>query len=212
MIGIVDYQAGNLKSVARALDYFSLKWVISHESSILSTCDHLIVPGVGAAGEAMAYLRRQGLDTFIIDANRTGIPILGICLGTQVIFDYSEENDTVCLGLIPGTVRRFPPNLHDGAQGRLKVPHMGWNGVTLSRPHPLFRDVQAEAEFYFVHSYFPVPTQEKDNLGWTDYGITFSSVIARNNLAAVQFHPEKSGTPGLKILKNFCTWTGDDAK
>ena len=215
MIGIIDYRAGNLTSVARALRYLGEDCQITDDPAILASCSHIIFPGVGAAGEAMANLRERKLDHWLNTWVADGIPILGICLGTQVIFSASEENDTPCLGIVPGTVKRFQ-ELSD-AEGRpLKIPHIGWNQVSFTREHPVFRDIPSGAEFYFVHSYYPDPTPNptEDNwvIGQTEYGFTFCSAVARKNLVAVQFHPEKSGRPGLQILANFCRWRGRDAE
>ena len=139
---------------------------------------------------------------------RTGKPLLGICLGTQVIFAYSEENDTACLGIVPGTVKRFPADLQDGRPLAQDSPH-GMEPGAFPRKHPVFRELPDGAEFYFVHSYYPAPADEQWGIGRTDYGLTFCSAVARKNLVAVQFHPEKSGPPGLKILANFCRWGGE---
>jgi glutamine amidotransferase len=211
MIGIVDYRAGNLTSVARALNYLGVSCQISDDPGILSQASHIIFPGVGAAGEAMANLRQKSLDQWIPEWVENGKPILGICLGTQVIFEYSEENETKCLGIIPGTVKRFPKDLqHNGMP--LKIPHMGWNRVAFQKDHPVFRGLPEEFEFYFVHSYYPSPNDDTWVIGWTDYGQRVCAAIARRNLVAVQFHPEKSGRPGLQILANFCRWGGQDAE
>ncbi|MBN1545089.1 MAG: imidazole glycerol phosphate synthase subunit HisH [Syntrophaceae bacterium] len=211
MIAVVDYGAGNLTSVARALEYIGKSCRVTDDPEILETASHVIFPGVGAAGDAMQNLRDRGLDQWIKQWFASGKPLLGICLGTQVIFDYSEENETPCLGLIPGRVKRFPPDMrHDGQA--LKIPHMGWNGVSFTRTHPVFTDVPAAAEFYFVHTYYPAPDAANHVVGRTEYGISFCSAVAVGNLVAVQFHPEKSGVPGLKILENFCTWEGIDAE
>lgn len=211
MIGIVDYRAGNLTSVARALNYLGEACRITDDPEILAASSHIIFPGVGAAGEAMINLRQRKLDYWIRKWFADGIPLLGICLGTQVIFEYSEENDTACLGIVPGSVKRFPESLSQDGQP-LKIPHMGWNRVHLTREHPVFRDIPAEAEFYFVHSYYPAPADEKWIIGRTEYGQSFCAAVARKNLVAVQFHPEKSGKPGLAILANFCRWGGGDAE
>jgi glutamine amidotransferase len=212
MIGIIDYKAGNLTSVARALQYLNEPCVITADPQELEKTDRIIFPGVGAAGEAMENLRQSGLDKRIRKWIAAGKPTLGICLGTQVIFDYSDEdNHTECLGIVPGAVKLFPGDL--AQDGRLlKIPHMGWNEVAFQKGHPLFVDVAEGAEFYFVHSYYPAPADVRLVAGWTDYGIRFCSAIARDNLVAVQFHPEKSGRPGLKILQNFCKWGGSDAQ
>jgi len=207
MIAIIEYNAGNITSVARALHSIGRDFIITDDTKMLDAASHAIFPGVGAAGEAMAYLRDKKLDMWLKQCFRSGKPILGICLGTQIILEASEENNTQCIGLVGGTTRRFPESLT--ADGRaLKIPHMGWNSVAFRRPHPVFDSVSAQAEFYFVHSYYPSPADPSAVLGTTEYGMTFCSALAVNNLVAVQFHPEKSGRPGLQILKNFCAWGG----
>ena len=207
MIAIIDYNAGNITSVARALQNIGQAFVITDDTKKLDAASRVIFPGVGAAGEAMAYLREKKLDSWLKNYIKTSKPLLGICLGTQIILDYSEENETGCIGLVSGSTKRFPEKLTD--QGELlKIPQMGWNSVNLRRSHPIFENVLPEAEFYFVHSYYPAPSDETAVLGTSDYGITFCSVLAKNNLVAMQFHPEKSGRPGLQILKNFCAWRG----
>lgn len=211
MIGVVDYRAGNLTSVARALAYLGRECVVTSDPRILDGASHIIFPGVGAAGTAMANLREQGLDVRLGQWAAEGKPLLGICLGTQVIFEYSEEDETRCLGIVPGTVRRFPTELQADGQ-RLKIPHMGWNSVAFCIDHPVFSGLAEEAEFYFVHSYYPAPSDEGWVAGWAEYGIRFSAAVARKNLVAVQFHPEKSGRPGLTILENFCRWGGTYAQ
>jgi glutamine amidotransferase len=211
MIGIVDYRAGNLTSVARALSYLGEDCRITDDPEMLAGSSHIIFPGVGAAGEAMANLCQRKLDYWIRKWVDDGVPLLGICLGTQVIFAYSEENDTTCLGIVPGTVKRFSEVIEQDGRP-LKIPHMGWNQVSFTREHPVFREIPAEAEFYFVHSYYPAPADDRWIIGQTEYGISFCSAVAHRNLVAVQFHPEKSGRPGLKILANFCRWGGGDAE
>ncbi|MBN1613077.1 MAG: imidazole glycerol phosphate synthase subunit HisH [Deltaproteobacteria bacterium] len=210
MIGIIDYRAGNLTSVARALQKLGQPCRITDDPAVLGEATHLIFPGVGAAGEAMAHLQGKGLDRWIRQWVRQGKPLLGICLGTQVIFDHSEENDTPCLGILKGSVRRFPAGLEkDGLP--LKIPHMGWNEVRFKN-HPVFAGLPKGAEFYFVHSYYPAPADEGSIIGTVEYGLTFCAAVAQGNLVAVQFHPEKSGNPGLAILANFCRWRGNDAQ
>ncbi len=205
MIAIIDYNAGNITSVARALQNIGQDFLITDNTKKLDSASHVIFPGVGAAGEAMVYLREKKLDEWLKRWFATGKPLMGICLGTQIILDYSEENDTSCIGLIAGETKRFPDKLMSGNEG-LKIPQMGWNSVRLLRRHPVFDDVSPAAEFYFVHSYYPAPADEAAILGVTEYGMTFCSVLAKDNLVAMQFHPEKSGRPGLQILKNFCAW------
>jgi imidazole glycerol-phosphate synthase subunit HisH len=211
MIAIVDYRAGNLTSVARALQYLNEPYQITDDPGTLERASHVIFPGVGAAGEAMFYLRQTHLDWCIREYVRAGKPLLGICLGTQVIFEYSEENDTRCLEIVPGSVKRFPMDLRQDGQ-LLKIPHMGWNHVTFRKDHSVFRGLPEDAEFYFVHSYYPAPSDDSWVVGWTDYGLNFCAAIAHRNLVAVQFHPEKSGRPGLQILANFCRWGGTHAE
>jgi glutamine amidotransferase len=210
MIAIIDYEAGNLTSVQRALNFLGQESVITSDFSKVMEAERIIFPGVGAAGKAMSDLKRLKLDQALVDSYGAGKPILGICIGTQIIMEWSEENDTECLGLIKGGVRRFKEELVDKDGKRLKVPHMGWNGVEVKRDHPLFHGVDPGSKFYFVHSYYPSPKDSGAVLGETDYGSPFASVIAEKNLFAVQFHVEKSGRPGLKILSNFCKWSGKD--
>lgn len=210
MIAIIDYKAGNLPSVQRALASLGRDSVITSNAAEVLAAERVIFPGVGAAGTAMFDLMRLNLDTALADAYGRGKPILGICLGTQIVMERSEENVTRCLGLIKGDVLRFPENFSEPGGRRLKVPHMGWNRVKLTREHPVFRGIGSESEFYFVHSYYPEPRETRNLLGQTFYGIPFASVLASANLVAVQFHPEKSGRPGLRLLSNFCMWDGKD--
>ncbi len=210
MIAIIDYEAGNLTSVQRALSSLGAASVITQDLSLIANAERVIFPGVGAAGAAMASLKKLGMDNALRQALDSGKPVLGICLGTQIIMESSEEDLANCLGILPGRTVRFPVE-HRDAQGQpLKVPHMGWNGVRFTRTHPVFAGVPAEAEFYFVHSYYPLPARQEDVVGTTEYGLSFAAAVARDNLVAVQFHPEKSGRPGLAILKNFLAWDGKE--
>lgn len=209
MIAIIDYNAGNITSVARALQNIGQDFVITDDTQKLDAASHVIFPGVGAAGEAMAYLRQKKLDVWLKTCFQSGKPLMGICLGTQIILDSSEENNSACIGLVAGSTKRFPDDLASAGTA-LKIPHMGWNNLTLKRNHPVFAGIESAAEYYFVHSYYPAPSDEAAVLGITDYGISFCSVLAVKNLVAMQFHPEKSGRPGLQILKNFCAWRGND--
>ncbi len=206
MIAILDYEAGNLTSVKRALDFLGYSSFITSRPEEALKAERLIFPGVGAAGEAMENLKRKGLDEALREFFQSGRPLLGICLGVQIIFTESEEDGARCLGLLRGRVVRFPIPLLDTDGNPLKVPHMGWNGIRPQRDHPLFQGMDPAAEFYFVHSYYPQPEDPGVIIGITDYGIDFPSAIAHENLWAVQFHPEKSGRPGLKMLDNFCRW------
>jgi glutamine amidotransferase len=208
MIAIINYNAGNITSVARALQNIGQEFVITDDTKKLDASSHVIFPGVGAAGEAMAYLREKKLDIWLKTWLSTGKPLMGICLGTQIVLDYSEENDTNCIGLVTGSTKRFPDKLTSSDQA-LKIPHMGWNSVTFRRSHPVFQNISPDSEFYFVHSYYPAPSDNATVLGTTDYGMNFCSVLAKENLVAMQFHPEKSGRPGLQILRNFCVWRGN---
>lgn len=206
MIAIVDYRAGNLTSVKRALDSVGAASRITADPDEVRRAERVVFPGVGAAGAAMRALRETGLDQVLREVVAGGAPVLGICIGCQVILDSSAENETTCLGLIPGRVEAFPAGLSDGQGARLKVPQMGWNAVELVREHPLFQDLPDGAEFYFVHGYYPRPAAQEYVFGQTDYGFRFASIIGRDNLMGLQFHVEKSGRPGLQILKNFCAW------
>ncbi len=212
MIAIVDYRAGNLTSVARALQSLNVPCVITDRADELCRADRVIFPGVGAAGEAMRNLRETNLAGCIRELYQARKPLLGICLGTQVIFDYSEEDDrTACLGIISGCVKRFPEGMSEKGD-LLKIPHMGWNRVAFTGNHPLFAGIPGNAEFYFVHSYYPSPSNGSDVVGETEYGIRFASAVSRGSLVAVQFHPEKSGRFGLRILENFSRWDGRHAQ
>jgi len=213
MIAIVNYRAGNLTSVQRALSYLGYESKITSNPSEILKAKRVIFPGVGAAGTAMEDLKKTGMGEALKEIYLRKIPLLGICLGTQVIFEYSEEDNTPCLGILSGTVKAFPYPLKDPEEGEiLKVPHMGWNYVEFIKPHPVFVNIPPGAEFYFVHSYYPSPQCPEDIFGITYYGIKFSSVVASKSLVAVQFHPEKSGGPGLKILDNFCRWRPNDVE
>ena len=206
MIAIIDYEAGNLLSVERAVRKSGFDCKITMDKEEVLRAEKIIFPGVGAAGKAMENMKRLGLDLAIKEAFFSGTPILGICLGAQIIFERSEENKSRCLGLIEGEVKRFPIPLYAKDGQHLKVPHMGWNRVALRRGHPIRAGIGPGDEFYFVHSYYPVPASHDVILGETEYGITFPSIIECKNLIAVQFHLEKSGHAGLRIFQDFCQW------
>lgn len=201
MIAIINYGAGNLPSVERALNHLGVPCRVTDRPLDIFSADRLIFPGVGAAGSAMETLASRGLDRVIHEAVSRAVPFLGICLGAQIILGFSEEDRVPCLGLIPGNVRRFPP-------GGLKIPHMGWNDIVLRRPHPVLAGLGEGEQFYFVHSFYPGPDDEASVIADTEYGTTFPSVIGKDNVIAVQFHPEKSGPCGLRLLKNFAGWDG----
>ena len=194
---IVDYGAGNLRSVARAVAHAGVDALVTSEPAAIEDARALILPGVGAAADTMAHLRDGGLVEPIRDYIASGRPVLGVCMGMQALFDVSEEGgEHECLGVLPGRIVRFP-------QG-LTVPHMGWNTVRLRAPHPVFDGVPDDAYFYFVHSYHPRPADDAAVLGETDYeGVCFPAVVARGNVVATQFHPEKSGADGLRLYANF---------
>lgn len=208
MIRIVDYDAGNLTSVKRALEHIGVPCLVVRAGEELldpggQAAGGIIFPGVGHARAAMQTLHERGLDAALTEAFRRGTPILGICLGAQIVLSYSEEGDTPCLDLISGQCRRF--ELDDTS---LKVPHMGWNGIRVMRPHPVLDGVQEGDQFYFVHSYYPLPSQKEHVLATCCYGKAFPAVIGHGSLLATQFHPEKSGRIGLKVLQNFSRWDG----
>jgi len=203
MIAIVEYEAGNLPSVLRAVEHLGHEARITGDPDEIRRADRVIFPGVGAAGATMADLRRTGLgDVLVNDVFRAGKPMLGICIGVQIVFEHSEEDDADCLGILPGRVRRLP------RQEGLKVPQIGWNQVWQRRPHPILAGVPDGAEFYFVNSYYPDPASDDLVLATTEYGVDFASVVGRANLVATQFHLEKSGPVGLKMLDGFCRWDG----
>ncbi len=204
MIQIVDYEAGNLTSVKRALDHLGIVSQITPDAKTIAEAERIIFPGVGAAGSAVRNLRERGMDQALCEAFEKGVPILGICIGAQILLSHSEEDDTDCLGLIPGETVRF--QLSDPT---LKIPHMGWDGIEITQPHPLLAGVRPDDMFYFVHSYYLKPEREEHVAATTDYETVFASALMRENLFATQFHPEKSGPPGLDILRRFATWEGN---
>jgi glutamine amidotransferase len=201
MITIIDYKAGNLTSVKRALDHLGIENRITADPEVVRASERIIFPGVGHAGAAMWVLKERGLDSALKDAFIQGTPILGICIGCQIILSHSEEGDTPGLDIIPGSCTRF--KLQDTS---LKIPHMGWNAVTVTQPHPVLAHLRPGDEFYFVHSYYPRPTDPGKVFATCDYGITFPVAVGMDNLFAVQFHAEKSGPVGLELLKNFSRW------
>jgi glutamine amidotransferase len=202
MIAIVDYRAGNLTSVARALEHLGHQCEITDQAEKIRAADRVILPGVGAAGATMENLHRLGLDHVLRDdVIAAGKPFLGICIGIQILMERSEEDDARCLGVVAGAVRRFPAAV-DGRP--LKVPQIGWNQVRQTRAHPIFAGVADHSHFYFVNSYYPVPSDPAVTIATAQHGVTFCAAIARDNLVATQFHLEKSGAPGLRLLDNFC--------
>lgn len=202
MLAILEYKAGNQTSVRRALTHLGIPCVITADPRVIADADGIIFPGVGAAGQAMNELLRAGLDTVLKKAIAAHKPILGICLGCQIMLEYCEENDTKTLGIIAGECRKFDAELCEEDGSAIRVPHMGWNSVMQKTPCPLFNGIKDGEEFYYVHSYYPAPAPEFI-IATTHYGQEFCGVFGRNDLWAVQFHPEKSGKAGLKLLQNF---------
>jgi glutamine amidotransferase len=200
-VAVVDYGAGNLRSVQNALAHLGVSHEVSSDPDTVRRADTVIFPGVGDASTAMRVLGRTGLADALRETHRAGRRLIGICLGCQVILDRSEEGDTPCLGLLKGVVRRFVPG------PGLKVPHMGWNTVRFV-DHPALRGVPAGSSFYFVHSFHPVPADPAVVAGTADHGITFAACIAVGNLVAFQFHLEKSGPVGLALLGACLAWNG----
>ncbi|MBL7116109.1 MAG: imidazole glycerol phosphate synthase subunit HisH [Kiritimatiellae bacterium] len=205
MIAIIDYRAGNLTSVRLACESLGLDAQITSDPAVIQTAQHVIFPGVGAAGAAMEHLRELELIDTLRAVVDSGTPFLGICLGTQIILGHSEEDGGIdTIGLLKGDVRQFRPS-----DPLVKVPQIGWNTVNQKHPHPIFDGIENESEFYFVHSFHPAPEEHGCILGETEYAnVTFASVMGKNNLVATQFHPEKSGRIGLRLLKNFANWNG----
>ncbi len=199
-VTIVDYHAGNLTSVRLAVQKLGHKARVTEKPEHVRVAPRLIFPGVGAAPAAMQQLREAGLDEALEEYCAAGRPMLGICLGAQIILDHSAEGDVPCLELVPGRVEEL-----DVPQGA-KVPHMGWNAVRQVRAHPIWQGIEDESQFYFVHSYRPCPTEAEDAAGLTEYHREFVSALARRNIVACQFHPERSGRVGLRLLDNFLKW------
>lgn len=199
MIVVVDYGAANLLSITRALEACGAEVVVSGEPEALRRADGIVLPGVGAAGAAMTNLRASGCDVALVEAARAGRPLLGVCLGMQLLFEELEEDGARGLGLLRGTVPALPP-------GR-KIPHMGWNRLTWDAADPqagVFEGLESGGYVYFVHSYHCVPAEaEGAALAWTDYGGPICAAVARSELFGVQFHPEKSGATGLRLLRNW---------
>ncbi len=199
-IVVIDYGAGNLRSVARALHHVGANPIVSADPDDVARAAGVVLPGVGAAADTMGNLESRGLVEPVTDYISAGRPFLGVCMGLQALFDTSEEGGgQVCLGVLPGVVRQFVPN-------GLKVPHMGWNTVRWVRPHAVTDGIPDDTYFYFVHSFYPEPSDESLALGVTEYGVEFPSIVARENVVATQFHPEKSGQMGLQVYANFVDW------
>ena len=199
---IVDYKAGNVRSVQRACKHLGMEASITSDPEQVRRADRLIFPGVGSAESAVDTLAATGLGQAVADFHRTGKPLLGICLGLQIALDFTEEGGRPCLGLVPGRCKRFA-----FADPAVKVPQIGWNAVEFTGEHPMLKRSQSGDDFYFVHSYYAQPAVPAQTLGVTDYGgKRFASIIAKDNLFATQFHLEKSGRLGLRLLSCFADW------
>ncbi len=208
-IAVIDYGMGNLRSVVKALEFVAdnkADILLTDKPEVVAAADHVVFPGQGAARDCMQALRDTGMDEVVAEALKTK-PFLGVCMGLQVLMTHSEENGgTDLLNLFEGEVTRFPDSFH---AERLKVPHMGWNTIReVQQGHPLFKGIHDNSHFYFVHSYYVTPADPTVTAGETDYGVTFTSAIARDNVFALQSHPEKSADAGLQLLRNFISWDG----
>ncbi|WP_047866449.1 imidazole glycerol phosphate synthase subunit HisH [Rubrobacter aplysinae] len=202
-VAVVDYDAGNTLSVTRALEKVGAVVDLTPEPSKVASADAVVLPGVGNFGDCLEKLRSRGLDAACREAVERGTPFLGVCVGLQALFEGSEESPEVSgLGILSGTCRRF---VSDESGERLRIPHMGWNHLSITREHPVLDGLDGEA-FYFVHSYYPEPLDEGDLLATADYGGEFCAAAGRDNLVATQFHPEKSSRAGLTLYANFLAW------
>lgn len=207
-VAIIDYGMGNLRSVAKAIEHVAPghQVFVTSDPVRVAAASRVVFPGQGAMPDCMRELDARGLRQAVLEAAATK-PFLGICIGQQMLFEHSAEGDVAGLGILAGEVIRFPAAHRLAADGsRLKVPHMGWNEVWQSRPHPLWDGIADGERFYFVHSYFVVPADPAMTAAATDYGLRFTSAVARDNIFAVQFHPEKSASAGLRLLANFIRW------
>ncbi len=204
MIAVIDYGAGNLRSAVRALQHVGAELEVTDDPAVIAAADAVVLPGVGATRDTMQELNRRGLTGVIPQVIRAGRPFLGICVGMQVLAETSEEfGEHACLGVVPGHVRRLP-------EGAGKVPQIGWNQVQLrDSAHPLLAGIPDGTDFYFVHSYYVDTPDDQLVAGRTEYGVAFPAIFARRNLMATQFHPEKSGRWGLKLLENFVNLAGN---
>jgi len=209
-VAVIDYGMGNLHSVAKALEHVAenARVQVTAEAGAILAADRVVLPGVGAIRDCMAEIRRLGLDEVVRQVAASGRPLLGVCVGMQAMMRFSEENDgTECLGILPGEVKYFGEDLRDPATGdKLKIPHMGWNQVHQEQAHPLWQGIGQDARFYFVHSYFVQPDSDDLNSATSEYGRRFCVAVARDNVFAVQFHPEKSQHDGLQLYQNFLNW------
>jgi glutamine amidotransferase len=209
-IAVVDYGMGNLRSVAKALEHVApaARVLVTDDPQELANADRVVFPGQGAMPDCIREMESRGLRAAVLEAAASK-PFLGICIGLQMLFERSEEGDVAGLGVFGGNVIRFPHDRMVDQLGRkLKVPHMGWNKVHQTLPHPLWNGIEQDSRFYFVHSYFVAPVDAALTAGTTDYPTPFTSAVSAANIFAVQFHPEKSHTAGLRLLSNFVAWDG----
>lgn len=207
-IAVIDYGMGNLRSVSKAIEHVApaASVAVTFDPEIIAGAGRVVFPGQGAAPDCMREIDARGLREVIIDAARSK-PFFGICMGMQVLFEHSEEGDTDCLGILPGSVQRFPAEaMVDAAGNKLKVPHIGWNNVHQATAHPMWAGIEENTRFYFVHSYFVQPAVADVIAGFAHYPFPFTCAVASDKLFAVQFHPEKSQLAGLMLLGNFVTW------
>jgi imidazole glycerol-phosphate synthase subunit HisH len=210
-VAVIDYGMGNLRSVSQAVAHAAratddIKVIVTANPEEVFTAERIVLPGQGAMRDCMRELRDSGLQDAVLDALRSK-PVMGVCVGMQMLLDHSEEQDTPGLAVIAGRVKRF--HLEGQAQpdgSRFKVPQMGWNKVQQAQPHAMWHGVPDNAWFYFVHSFYAEPSDARHSAGLTEYGTSFTSAVARDNIFATQFHPEKSAADGLKLYRNFLTW------
>ncbi len=211
-VAVIDYGMGNLHSVAKALEHVpgGHRVLVTSDATEIGAADRVVLPGVGAMRDCIAELKKRGLDMLVRQVVADRRPLLGVCVGMQALLRRSAENDGVeCLGVFEGTVEAFPDDLSDAITGeRLKIPHMGWNQVTQTLPHPLWANIPQDARFYFVHSYYVQPAGPEPIAASTVYGFPFASALAEDTVFAVQFHPEKSQHDGLQLYANFVAWDG----
>ena len=211
LIAVVDYGMGNLRSVAKALEHVAedVEVRVTSKQEDIASAERVVFPGQGAARDCMHQLNELGLIESVRQAANEK-PFLGICMGLQVLLDHSQENDGVdCIGLFPGKVQYFGDFVGELGGTSVKIPHMGWNNVEQTIDHPLWQGIEPDSRFYFVHSYFIAPEDEKIIAGRVQYGIRFATAIASKNVFAVQFHPEKSASDGMQLLRNFVSWNGE---
>jgi len=209
-IAVIDFGMGNLHSVAKAIEHApgNCKVIVTHNRNEILAADRVVLPGVGAIRDCIGEIKRLELDS-VIEEVANNKPFLGVCIGMQALMQHSAENNGVnCLNILPGQVELFDQNSTNSNNEKLKVPHMGWNNVTQTGAHPLWKDIPQDSRFYFVHSYYIRVTDNNLQAASSDYGVKFTSAVARENIFAVQFHPEKSQRHGLKLYENFIHWDG----